>query len=36
MIDQYTWLKSEKAELMRFLHDLPEDDIFSIRCEDVR
>jgi len=28
MIDQYTWLKSEKAELMRFLQDLPEDDIF--------
>jgi len=28
MIDPYTWLKSEKAELMRFLQDLPGDDIF--------
>jgi|GEM_PF-2639052 len=28
MVDPYTWLKSEKAELMRFLQDLPEDDVF--------
>ena len=28
MVDPYTWLKSEKAELERFLQNLPEDDIF--------